>query len=315
MRHEIDPTLLAWLEEKRLKHGTSTLTTLLEKLGIGIVNGKDTQYAWAWRRRAIPKHVVTVWSEDVSIDQTGVWATEVSLAPSGSPTYTPDQVLRESERIAILEEIARDGENCKVILMINRRSREEEANGVAASADFRVIDTELWHIERSEDSGQLRLCRGTRPINEPEVVLPSGQESANSDDEADADLRLRFPDQEMRERVEKAAIKYAQQEYAAEGVVKSVESENLGYDLTVTNVCSGELISKVEVKGTSGSDENFYLTRNEFREASEDPQRWRLAVVVDALSTPTLQEYRFEEMIKVFQMSPLVWHCKPKRSK
>jgi hypothetical protein len=314
MRHEIDPTLLAWLEEQRLKYGSSTLTTLLEKLGIGIVNGKDTLYAWAWRRRAIPKYVVTIWSEDVAIDQTGVWETEVSLAPSGSPTYTPDQVLRESERIGILDEIARDGEDCKVILMINRRSKEEEVNGVAASADFRVIDTELWHVERSEDSGQLKLRRGTRSINEPEVVLPGGQEVPSPNDETDTDLRFRFPDQETRDRVEKAAIKYAQQEYAAEGAVRSVESENLGYDLTVTNVSSGELIIKVEVKGTSGPDENFFLTRNEFREASEDPQRWRLAVVVDALSTPTLQEYRFEEMVKVFQMSPLVWHCKSKRS-
>jgi len=88
------------------------------------------------------------------------------------------------------------------------------------------------------------------------------------------------------------------QVYSSEGFVKSVETENLGYDLSICDVSSEIIKLKVEVKGTSCEEEVFYLTRNEYREAYKDPKRWRLAIVVNALASPSLQEYRVDEMEK-----------------
>lgn len=310
MRDEIDTVLLAWLDEQRCKHGNHTLTELLDKLGIPMVNAKETLYAWGWRRHAVPRHILTVWSEDITIDQNGVWETGAPLVPSGDSKFNSDQLERESDRIGMLDEIWRGGEECKVILLINERSREDVAKGMAASAEFRVIDTELWHIELCDISGVLKLRRGPRRVNKPNTIATA---EPNTDEQSDAGFRMRFPDQETRDRVERAAIEHAIRIYSSAGSVKSVESENLGYDLAVNDNSSGELKFKVEVKGTSGEEQAFYLTRNEYREGARDRHRWRLAIVVNALSVPELQEYRFDEMVKVFDLDPLVWHCSIKR--
>ena len=57
----------------------------------------------------------------------------------------------------------------------------------------------------------------------------------------------------------------------------------------------------VEVKGTSGSEPRFFLTRNEhdYREASE----WRLAMVVNALGTPETTLHTLREFVS----GHLIW--------
>ena len=311
MRHEIDPTLFTWMDEQRLKQGQPTLTRLLEKLGIGLADEKAALYAWAWRRDGEPRHVITVWAEEVQIDEKGNWETAISLLPSGTLTYNADQIQREAGRIAILKELVQSGHNCKAILMVNRRSKEDEARGKAAAAEFRVLDDELWHVEISEGLQQGKLRRGVRALTGRPSELD--QNSPAAKDEQAPDISLRFPDQEKKERVEKAAVAYAMQVYSSEGFVKSVETENLGYDLSICDASSEIIKLKVEVKGTSGDEEIFYLTRNEYREAYRDPRRWRLAIVVNAIDSPSLQEYRVEEMENKFAMSPLAWHCSPTR--
>jgi hypothetical protein len=144
-------------------------------------------------------------------------------------------------------------------------------------------------------------------------IQPDASPEADGDDVGATDETStsgpRFPDQAMRDLVERAAVEYAKQEYAPHGRVESVEDQNLGYDLAVIDNITSEIKYKVEVKGTAGDEEVFYLTRNELREAKADPQRWRLAVVVSALDNPDLRPYRVHEMERMFQMAPLVWHC------
>jgi len=196
MRHEIDPTLFAWMDEQRLKQGQPTLTRLLEKLGIGLTNEKETLYAWAWRRAGEPRHVITVWAEEVQIDENGTWETEISLEPSGTLTYNADQIQREAERIAILKELVQSGHNCKAILMVNRRSKEDEARGKAAAAEFRVLDDELWHVEISEGLQQGKLRRGAKALTGRPSELD--QNSPAGKDEQAPGVSLRFPDQEKK---------------------------------------------------------------------------------------------------------------------
>ncbi len=313
MRSEVDPLLLSWLIEHNVKQKHPRLTDLLQKLEVKIVDEDKTLYAWAWRRPGYdPEHIVTVWAEDVDVDGPGGWATGISLDPSGHPKFNDEQRRRESERIAILRQLAESGRDCTVILMINRHSREDSEKGIAAEAELRVLDDDRWHVEIQDGSRNGKLRRGLRlPKADPDPNADEKEPGAG--DDPSIDPTLRFPDQETRDRVEQAAIKHAKQVYAREGRVVSVERENRGYDLDVLDERSGDLKLKVEVKGTAGEDEHFYLTRNEDRAAKADPKRWRLAVVVDALREPVLQEYSFDDMEKMFSRTALVWHFEPRQ--
>lgn len=314
MRNEVDPRLLHWLIEQNIKQKHPTLTALLGRLGVKIADENKTLYAWGWRRPGYnPEHIVTVWAEGVHMTSLDGWETAISLEPSGNPKYNDEQRQRESDRIKILRELAETGRECKVILMINRYSREDDEKGVAAEAELRVLDDERWYVEMQNGSHHGKLRRGTKRSAKADLNLEANEKESSEGQDASADPNLRFPDQEMRDRVERAAIEHAKREYARYGLVKSVEAENLGYDLAVVDQVSGELRLKVEVKGTAGEEEHFYLTRNEHRAANADPERWRLAVVVDALHEPALQEYSFQGMEKMFTKTPLVWHCEPKR--
>lgn len=314
MQNEVDPLLLPWLIEQNIRQKHPTLTALLERLGVKIVDEDKTLYAWGWRRPGHdPEHIVTVWAEGVHIDPLNGWETTISLDPSGNPKYNDAQRQRESDRIRILSELAKTGRECKVILMINRHSKEDDEKGVAAEAELRVLDSERWHVEIQDGPRKGKLRRSMKPAVNTGLEQDANEHEPSERENTSTDPNFRFPDQETRDRVEQAAIEHAKREYARYGYVKSVETENLGYDLAVIDQITGELKLKVEVKGTAGEDELFYLTRNEDREAKADPQRWRLAVVVDALHDPALQEYGFQDMEKRFTRTALVWHCEPKR--
>lgn len=308
MRAEVNPSVLSWLDNEYIAQKRPTLTTLLERLAIEVTNEKDTLYAWSWRRGHpyTPRHIITIWSEDIVISPDGHWEVPVLLEPSDNPYFNEDQRRREIERISILKEMHNQGVGCRAILMINRFSREDHnVKGIAAQAELRVQDThEQWHIEDRGTFPQMVLTRGSRP--EKKQGPPRDEEDPIDDEEPS----LHFPDPETRKRVEVAAIGFAKKSYEREGEVTSVEADKCGYDLKVTDRVTGEIKLKVEVKGTSSDVEQFYLTRNEYREAKADPKRWRLAMVVDALGNPDLQEYRLAEMERLFEMQPLVWHCR-----
>jgi len=314
MRHEIDPLLRDWLEEQASKQHRPTLTLLLQNLAVKIIDEKTTLNAWAWRRAGYePMHIVTVWAEEVHVHNQTRWEADISLDPSSDPNYNSDQKERERERIEILKELAATKRDCKVILMINQRSREELARGVSSKAQTRVLDDTLWHTEIPEGARRGILRRGPRSPIEPNIS-PGAKEKEADLKSASAPNGLRFPDQELRDRVERAAVDHVIKEFSLQGRVESVEAQNLGYDLAVFDDTTGELKYKIEVKGTAGEEEVFFLTRNEYREASEDPERWRLVVVVNALHAPDLQEYRVREMERMFEKTPLVWHCSLKNS-
>jgi hypothetical protein len=90
--------------------------------------------------------------------------------------------------------------------------------------------------------------------------------------------------------------------------VKTVEKENLGYDL----VCrKGEREEHVEVKGTSGVKESFPITANEVRAARED-ETWHLCVVTSALSPATreISTYDRDEFLVRFDLKVLQYMAK-----
>lgn len=102
-------------------------------------------------------------------------------------------------------------------------------------------------------------------------------------------------DVEKRQRIEKAAIEAVGYRLEAAGfTVKSVEKDNLGYDLLATR---GQEILNIEVKGRSGSDVAAELSVNEFdclsryQRHSESEGHYRVAIVTDALTKPVIHEF------------------------
>lgn len=88
-------------------------------------------------------------------------------------------------------------------------------------------------------------------------------------------------DMAAKKKVEEAAIKRTREYFNDLGYVcKSVESENLGWDLELTKA-NVKLL--VEVKGLAQSNISVMLSRNEYKKMRENAERYRLAVVTNCL--------------------------------
>lgn len=99
------------------------------------------------------------------------------------------------------------------------------------------------------------------------------------------------PDQERKIKVEQTAIQVCRSHFEELGYeVKSVEKENLGWDLVATN---GKSELRIEVKGLSGSNFLVELTPNEYKVFLKKKGDYRLAVVVNALDEPKLSICRY----------------------
>ncbi len=98
-------------------------------------------------------------------------------------------------------------------------------------------------------------------------------------------------DQEKKGRVEKSAIRACCDHFEGLGYeVKSVEKDNIGWDLEATR---GKNILRIEVKGLSGSIRNIELTPNEYLAFSQRAGDYRLAIISDALGISVLSVCRF----------------------
>ena len=109
------------------------------------------------------------------------------------------------------------------------------------------------------------------------------------------------PETEVKREIEKTAVEIASNYYAEKGYsVKSVENENLGWDLTVVKT---EEELHVEVKGTSRNDYHFFLSKQEYKKMNGD-SKWRLFVVKDALGNPKHEEILNSDIEKFFDLEP-----------
>lgn len=94
--------------------------------------------------------------------------------------------------------------------------------------------------------------------------------------------------------VENIAIELCTQHFEQQGYeVTSVESDNKGWDLEAN---FGEVRLRIEVKGLSGDAFRIELTPNEFVAFTARSLFYRLAVVVNAFSNPTLSICRYSEV-------------------
>lgn len=129
--------------------------------------------------------------------------------------------------------------------------------------------------------------------------------SAPDDLENSIDPMAGFGTPEHRREVELAAEKAVTIQLKAMGyTVKRRSDEKIGYDLQATPRARGQELY-VEVKGTSGIERRFFMTPNEHECSSIEG--WRLAIVTDALASPTVSFFTRKQVDQRFSMQPMVW--------
>lgn len=100
-------------------------------------------------------------------------------------------------------------------------------------------------------------------------------------------------DIDIRKKIEISAVEKVTSYYKDLGYeVKSVENDNVGWDLEVKR---NKTIFRVEVKGKLGSEILVNLTPNEYINMNKYKDSYRLAIVTNALVDPILYRFSFSE--------------------
>jgi hypothetical protein len=110
--------------------------------------------------------------------------------------------------------------------------------------------------------------------------------------------------------VEQAAVNLVTEDFVRQGyTVTSRESENVGYDLDVSNH-KEEL--HVEVKGVSGELPEFIITANEVKQSKSD-RSFHLRVVTSATSdNPAIHCFTGKQLKSLFEFQPITYRAKRK---
>jgi hypothetical protein len=103
---------------------------------------------------------------------------------------------------------------------------------------------------------------------------------------------FRQPDVFKRQQVESAAIKTVKEHFEKLNfMVDSVEKDNVGWDLEAVDQDNKLLL---EVKGLSGKTIAVELSPNEYYQSQVEQIKYRLCIVTNALTTPTLYIFSFD---------------------
>lgn len=278
----------------------------------GVPNSEEAKWHWVW---VLPDGtvVVTIWAVYIRADGNQPWEVNEELHPDLQLLNSNTKDHAE-ERIRVLKMLY---EEKKDFIAIIQKDKPNKVDPSKWNAYDRVRDGHKWRVAELIDSGNGSLDAVLRRETWEEVSSTEKSKPANREMEGEStgpDNHLNFPSPEQRKEVEKAAIQHAKKEYERlHGPYNDVQKLNRGWDLEVTDQKTGSVLL-VEVKGTAGEDEVFYLTRNEFKASCDYPDQWKLAIVTCATTAPRMTEYAAGELGRFFELDPLVWHCHPKRS-
>jgi hypothetical protein len=318
MENEVNPKVLEVVERIRTSTPKRTVTEVIERAGVRDAKDKRSDYAWELPGGG---HLLTVWTEFTHVHTANSrWFYVETLDTNtrrGGGARGPLQKRRAEFRLDCLRKMFAANQDCSAVLQINRLSIAELEANADAVVGVRVKDDERWHVAAWDEArNQVILVRGLKgwapTSQEVDEHLAAGVFNLQSAPAPRPEPRIVFPDQAHRDLVEAAAIEHMTEFYVAQRhVVHDVSTENRGYDLEVVDA-AGIPVQLVEVKGTSMIGESFFLSGNE-RKCAERVPAWRLAIVTNALTSPTESVYSAQEMENLFDFEPLVWKCGPKR--
>lgn len=302
MDKEVDPQVLAVIDEKRLSGPRLTPVEIVAKMGVPDARQKPYEYAWLATGDTV---IATIWAEYVSVGAGGRWFYLESLDTlhrAGGGARTLQQTQRAKDRLALLKRTFDAGQGFRVVLQTNRVPIVEMESNKSAKVSTRVRDDGEWHVASWEPDTQLAvLVRGPRGWVPTETEMQAARARGSVPDE---DPSLAISRGASKEEVQAAAIGYVMRHFTGYGyTAENVSPRNLGYDIEVSNA-KGTLL-KVVVKGTTAGIPKFQLTSDERACSTREPL-WRLLVVADVL-TPAVQHkiYKSSEMDQALGLEAL----------
>jgi hypothetical protein len=274
MEKEVDPAVLAVINEKRLLGDMRSPVEIIAKMGVFDARQKAADSAWLATGDQV---IATIWAELVIVSATGHWFclesldTQYRIGRGGERTAA--QMQRAKDRTALLKRTFDSGQALRAVLQINRIAIADLETDKAAKVSVRVRDDQEWRVATWIPDHQMAvLVRG------PSAWLPSEQDmqAARARGGVPAIRPTDSSTHASREEVQAAAMAFSSYGYKTEHVA----GQSLGYDLEVSDK-KGVVLLQLAVKGTVAGRGGFQLTAQEYACARRgDP--WRLAVVTDA---------------------------------
>ena len=181
--------------------------------------------------------------------------------------------------------------------------RAQSQNGIdgyrikalAKGATLLPIDARVFEIPRQVKGGmgQSNVWYADSPESAPLVKKIRSMIKDGSISSVPKNKRGKSQDQYKKVKVEKAAIRACCIHFENLGYdVVSVEKDNVGWDLVAK---AGRSSLRIEVKGLSGTIFSIELTPNEYNAFTQQASDYRLAVVVNALESPSLSICRYSD--------------------
>jgi len=297
MDKEVDPAVLAVINEKRLMGEKRTPVEIIARMGVFDARQKASEQAWLATGDNV---IATIWAEFVSIGAGGRWFCLESLDAQrriGGGERSALQIQRAKDRLKLLKRALDAGQGLRAVLQTNRVSIFDLETDKAAKVSTRVPDDEEWHIATWDPEQKIAvLVRGPRGWLPTEEDMQAAR--ARGGVTAAAAAPQAPAGQASQEEVQAAAMDYLMRHFAGYGYkAENVAPQKLGYDIEVSDK-KGATLLKLAVKGTAAGMAGFRLTAEE-RACAQRGDPWRLAVVTDALG-PVAQHklYKPSEMDK-----------------
>ncbi|MET3494266.1 protein NO VEIN domain-containing protein [Variovorax boronicumulans] len=283
MDKEVDPKVLAVIDEMRLSGPRLTPVEIVAKMGVFDAREKPFDSAWLATGDNV---IATIWAELVNVGAGGRWFCLESLDTQhreGGGPRSAHQVQRAKDRVTLLKKTFDADKGFRAVLQTNRVAIVELESNKNAKVSTRVRDDSEWHVA-SWNSDQLLavLVRGPRgwvPSEEEiQAAAKARRKVADATEPEDEE-----PEQvSSPEEVQAAATDYVMRHFKGYGYkAEDVTAQNLGYDIEVSNA-KGATLLRVVVKGTSSSVPKFGLTAEQNASSKSEPL-WRLLVVADAV--------------------------------
>jgi len=303
MDKEVNPAVLAVINEKRLLGEKRTPVEIIAKMGVFDARQKASDQAWLATGDNV---IATIWAEFVSVGAGGRWFYLESLDAQHrlrGGERSALQIQRAKDRLALLKRSLDSGSGLRAVLQTNRIAIADLETDKAAKVSTRVPDDQEWHIASWDAEQKIAvLVRG------PRGWLPTEQdiETARALGSVPAVVPQVPAGQVSPEEVQAAAMDHLTRHFAGYGYkTEDVSSQKLGYDIEVSDK-KGNTLLKLAVKGTSPGMTSFQLTGEE-RASAKRGDPWRLAVVSD-VPGPAAQHklYKAAEIDSAPGLEPLL---------
>ena len=280
MEKEIDPAVLAVIDEKRLSGVKLTPVEIITKMGVFDARTQASASVWLATGDNV---IATIWAEQISVGAGGRWFHLESLDTHqrmDGGERSALQIQRAKDRLQLLKYALDEEQPVRVALQANRVPIQTVETDKAAKIGVRVADDLEWHVVAwNADEKYAVLVRGDKDWTPSDADIKAARArggvplatGAGTDGQA-------TPDQ-----VQAAAMAYLVKYFSSYGYrTETASSQHFGYDMEVSDK-KGATLLKLAVKGLGPGVRSFKLSAEELARAKEG-HPWRLAVVTDSVS-------------------------------